>query len=314
MAYISSNNNRWYCQLENSYGQVPGITSQNRFPAVQMSVQQKVLTPKRQDKTGTRTFPGALANMRKETTFDLTTYMSAWINPGTPAYGPLFQATLGAVPLLFHGGTSANSTSLIIAFNAAHGLMIEQAITYLGEIRFVASIIDSMTILLNAPFSTTPPVGAPIGQTVTYLPSTELPSVSVFDFWTPSTSVQRVLCGCAIDQFGLQVNGAYQQFDFKGTAQDVLDSGSFIAGSGQLNTFPIEPTPISTTPTTVIPGHLGASVVRCGPNKLPYLDKCQGNPQKQSRYEDAGVRIDTTAGDKPGSTVRSIRYGDLWPG
>ena len=257
MAYISSNENRWYCALEAAYGQVGAVTAQNRFPAVKMSVQQKVEVPKRLDKTGTRTFPGAPANMRKETQFSLTTYMSSWTNPGAPAYGPLFQAVLGASPLFFNGGSTASATPLTIAFNAAHGLSTGQAVSYQTEIRFVAAVPDAMSVVLNAPFSSAPTPGAPIGQTVTYLPSTELPSVSVFDYWTPATSVQRLLCGCALDQLQIQVNGDYQQFDFKGYAQDVLDSESFISGSGQLNAFPAEPAIVAGTPVTIVPGHLG---------------------------------------------------------
>ncbi len=257
MGYISSNNNRWYCQLEPSFGQVPAVTSTNRFPAVQMSVQQKLLTPKRLDKTGTRTYQGSPVSLRKQTSFDLRTYMTAWTNPGAPSYGPLFQASLGATPLTFHGGSSASSTSAIVSFNAPHGLVAQQAITYLNEIRFVTSIVDGQTVLLNAPFSTTPAPGAPIGQTVTYLPATELPSVTIFDYWTPNTAIQRILCGCAINQAEIQVNGDYQEFAFKGIAQDVFDSASFVSGSGQLTTFPAEPTITSGAPTTVIPGHLG---------------------------------------------------------
>ncbi len=262
MAYISSNNNRWYCQLENSYGQVPTITAGNRIPAVKMTVQQTVETPKRQDKTGTRTFPGALANMRKQTKFDVTTYMTSWSTPGVaPAYGPLFQAALGASPLYFNGGTAAStasSSSILIAFENAHGLIVGQAITFLGELRFVAVVIDSFTVVLNAPFSTTPTLGTAIGQTVTYFPATELPSVSIFDYWTPSTSVQRLLCGCGMDSFQLQVNGDYQQFEFKGMAQDLLDSESFasVSDNGGLSSFPVEPV-TGTAPTTIVPGHLG---------------------------------------------------------
>ncbi len=262
MAYISSNNNRWYCQLENSYGKVPSITASNRIPAVKMSVQQKVETPKRQDKTGTRTFPGALANMRKQTKFDVTTYMTSWTTPGTaPAYGPLFQATLGGSPLYFNGGTAAStasSSNILIAFESNHGLAVQQAVTFLGEIRFVSVVIDSLTVVLNAPFSTMPTQGTAIGPTVTYLPATELPSVSIFDYWTPSTSVQRLLCGCGVDGFELQVNGDYQQFEFKGMAQDVLDSESFafVPDNGGLSAFPAEPA-VGTGPTTIVPGHLG---------------------------------------------------------
>jgi hypothetical protein len=258
VSYISSNNNRWYCQLESLYGQVPVTSPQGRFPAVQMSVQQKVDTPARKDKTGTRTFAGATANMRKNTTFALTTYMTAWTSAlGAPGYGPLFQSALGAVPLVFSGGTaSATSTATVIGFAAPHGLAVGQAITFSGEIRFVVSVIDAQTVLLSAPFSTIPGAGAAIGPTVTYLPATELPSFSLFDYWTPSAAVQRLLCGCAVDQMQLQVNGDYQEFAFSGMAQDVLDSSSFVSGEGQLTAFPNEPA-LGAAPTTVIPGHLG---------------------------------------------------------
>lgn len=258
MAYISSNNNRWYTQLEASYGQTPTITSVNRMPAVKMSVNQTVETPQREDKTGTRTFSGALANMRKQTKFDLTTYMDSWTpqNAG-PGYGPLFQAALGAAPLYFGGGSvTANSTSTIIGFSAPHGLTAGQAITCSGEIRFVASVIDAETVLLGAPFSAAPTAGTAIGATITYLPATELPSVSIFDYWTPSTAVQRLLCGCAVDSLELDVSGDYQEFRFRGAAQDVLDSSSFTPSQGQLAAFPAEPT-VGASPTTIVPGHLG---------------------------------------------------------
>ena len=255
MAYISSNNNRWYCQLEPSYGQVPGVVPANRFPAVSMTAQQKVETPARKDKTGTRTFSGALANMRKQTQFDLTTYMTSWTTGSMPGYGPLFQASLGANPLYFAGGVAeATSTTSFVTFASPHGLALGQAVTYQGEMRFVSSVVNASTILVNAPFSSIP--NGPVGQTVSFLPSTELPSVSVFDYWDPSTSVQRLLCGCAVDQLSVSVNSNYQQFQFKGMAQDVLDSSSFAPGSGQLTTFPAEPA-IGAAPTTIVPGHLG---------------------------------------------------------
>jgi hypothetical protein len=256
MAYISSNNNRWYCQLETSYGQVPSVTGASRFPAGTMSIQQKVNAAKRKDKTGTRTFAGLPAQTRKQTNFSLTTYMTTWANTGAaPGYGPLFEAALGQHQL-FAGGTSTNaSTTMNIVFSAPHGLIAGQAITFSGEIRFVVSVIDAFTVLINAPFSNSP-AGGTIGPTITYLPTTELPSVSVFDYWTPSTAVQRLLCGCGVDQLEIQVNSDYQNFGFKGMAQDVLDSSSFTTGMGQLTAFPIEPV-VSTSTSTVVPGNLG---------------------------------------------------------
>lgn len=223
-----------------------------------MTVQQKMGTAKRQDKTGTRTFPGALTNGRKQTRFDLKTYMTSWPSPSAqPGYGPLFQGALGANPLLFAGGTAtANSTAMNVQFTAAHGLSVGQAIAFSGEIRFVASVIDTATVLLNSALSTVPTAGAAVGPTVTYFPATELPSLSVFDYWTPSTSVQRLLCGCAVNEMDLQVNGDYHQFSFSGMAQDLLDTSSFQSGMGMLTGYPPEP-PVDPTPITVIPGHLG---------------------------------------------------------
>jgi hypothetical protein len=222
---------------------------------VSMTAQQKVETPARNDKTGTRTFSGALASMRKQTQFDLTTYMTSWTSGSMPAYGPLFQATLGASPLFFAGGTAnASSTTSYVTFASPHGLVLGQAVTYKSQMRFVSAVVDSVTILVNAPFSTVP-TGA-VGQTVTFLPSTELPSVSIFDYWDPSTSVQRLLCGCAVNQMKVGVNSNYQQFEFQGMAQDVIDSSTFTSGSGELTAYPAEPV-VGAAPTTIVPGHLG---------------------------------------------------------
>ncbi len=129
MSYISSNANRFYAAPENAYGQIPTITGANRFPAVKLTTRQELVRAERKDKSGTRTFPGTPPGTRRQTTFELTTYMSSWSNPpDEPGYGPLFRATLGGAPVLFAGGTaSAGSSASQIAFNATHGLMAGQA-------------------------------------------------------------------------------------------------------------------------------------------------------------------------------------------
>ena len=60
----------------------------------------------------------------------------------------------------------------------------------------------------GSPFSTTPLAGAPLGPTVTYFASSQLPSVSVFDYWSPVTAVQRILCGAGIDQMTINARAA----------------------------------------------------------------------------------------------------------
>jgi hypothetical protein len=157
----------------------------------------------------------------------------------------------------FAGGTaSAGSSASQISFGAAHGLTTGQAISYGGEIRFVSAVIDSRTVQLNAQLSVSPASGAPIGPTLTYFPATELESASVFDYWSPSTAVQRILCGAAVDQMRIDVNGDFHQFTFSGMAQDLVDNCSFQGGMGQLNSFPTEP-PLGNFDYAIIPGHLG---------------------------------------------------------
>src|SRR5436190_24167467 len=128
--YISSNANRLYTAHETVYGQVPAITAANRIAAIKLASKQDREKATRKDKTGSRTFPGFPAGLRPITSFDLTTYMTSWDNPaaGPPSYGPLFQASLGAIPLYYPGGTAAaGSTVVALAFSAPHGLVPQQA-------------------------------------------------------------------------------------------------------------------------------------------------------------------------------------------
>ncbi len=241
-SYISSNANRFYTALESAYGQAAAITAGNRIPALKLAVEQQIETRERKDKTGSRTFPGMPVGGRMRTNFELRTYLTSWSGIGAPTYGPLFQAALGGAPVNFAGGTVASYTTAgRLQFTGAHGLSAGQALAYGGEIRFATAIVDTLTVQLNAPFSGAPAAGALITAAVTYAPATELPSATVFDYWDPATAVQRLLCGAAVDQMQILLNGDYHEVRFKGLAQDVVDSASFAAGEGQLQTFPAEP-------------------------------------------------------------------------
>jgi hypothetical protein len=268
--YISSNENRLYTAQESVYGQVAAITAANRIAAIKLLTKQELEKVDRRDKTGSRTFPGLPAGLRRSTSFDLTTYMTSWDNPsaGPPSYGPLFRATLGGTPLLFNGGIAAlGSSQSVLAFGSPHGLVPEQAVSHGGEIRFVAAIIDPLTVQLNAPLSAVPVVGAPLGPTITYIPATDLPSVDIFDYWIPATAVQRILSGAAVDRMQIRIDGDFHQFEFSGPAQDLIDSASFSSGQGQLNSFPAEP---ATAPFnySIIPGHLGEVWLGSGPDRF----------------------------------------------
>ena len=129
-SYISSNANRFYTALESAYGQVGAITAANRIPAVKLTAEQQLLSSRRRDKTGSRTFAGLPPGGRRRTNWALETYMTNWQKtaPG-PSYGPLFQATLGAAPVFFAGGTVALATAEgRLTFTAAHGLAAGQAV------------------------------------------------------------------------------------------------------------------------------------------------------------------------------------------
>jgi hypothetical protein len=258
-SYISSNANRFYTQIEGSYGTVGTITAANRIPAVKLAVKQELDTADRKDKTGTRTFAGLPSGGRRKTSFDLTTYLTNWdkTSVSAPSYAPMFRAALGGTPLTYAGGTAGSGSSgSTLVFSSAHGLTSGQAVTCAGELRFVSAIASTTSVVLNAPFTTTPVAGAILGTTVTIGPATEMPSASIFDYWSPATALQRVLCGVGVGQMELTANGDYHQVTFSGTAQELIDSGSFSGDIGGLSAFPAEPT-VESYSYSIVPGHMG---------------------------------------------------------
>jgi hypothetical protein len=112
-----------------------------------------------------------------------------------------------------------------------------------------------------------PAAGEAISATVTYSPATYLPSVSVFDCWSPATAVQRLLCGAAVDHMEIQLNGDYHEFHFTGQAQDVLDSSSFSGNAGQLQSFPQEPA-LAAFDYSIVPGNLGQAWLGTSPSQF----------------------------------------------
>jgi hypothetical protein len=269
MAYISSNANRWYIARESAYGEIPAITSANRIPAVRLTAQQQRAKSQRKDKTGSRTWQGMPAGMRLQTSFDLTSYMRDWPDPTTlPSHGPLIEAAMGAAGVLWAGNAAGTgSTASNVVFATPHGLMPGQAITSGGEIRFVAAIVNAEAVVLSAPFSVAPVLGAVIGQTATYSLAAQLPSVSIFDYWDPSTAVQRVLCGAGVDQMTVKLNGDFHQLEFKVMAQDLIASASFQAGQGGSTTYPAEPA-LNGFSYSPVPGNLGEVWLGVSPSQF----------------------------------------------
>jgi hypothetical protein len=258
MSYILSNDNRFYVALEQSYGVAATVNASNRIPAVKLTAKQQTEKVQRVDKTGSRTFPGYPNGLRIQTSFGLTTYMATWNDPGVlPPYGPLFQACLGAGAVQSAGGNVASTSGLsTLTFTAPHGLSVGAAVSSGGEIRFVTVVVNAESVQLNAPFSAAPATNSQTGPTAMYQPAESLPSVTLFDYWSPSTAVQRILAGLAIDTLSIKLNGDFHEFDFSGQAQDLVDTASFESGQFGLSAFPSEPT-VAPINYSIIPGNLG---------------------------------------------------------
>jgi hypothetical protein len=257
MSYILSNDNRFYVALEPSYGVAAQITAGNRIPAVKLTTKQQNEKVQRADKTGSRTFAGIPSGIRIDTSFGLKTYMSNWGNmTSLPPHGPLFQACLGGSPAQSAGGTISTASGSTLAFSAPHGLTPGSAVTSGGEMRFVTVVVDAYTIQTNAAFSAAPAASSQTGPTALYPLSENLPSITLYDYWSPTTAVQRILGGMAVDTLSIKVNGDFHEFDFSGQAQDLVDTTSFTDGQFGLSAFPAEPS-VAPINYSIIPGNLG---------------------------------------------------------
>ena len=258
MSCISSNNNRFYVAPESTYGAVSAVTAAARIPAVSLSIRHRVEQPKRRDKTGSRTFVGSPAGFRTRTQFDLETYMTAWsAQDQLPAQHPLFTAALGGEGVKVAPGAVASApTNKQLAFSASHNLTVGKAISFGSEIRFVEAIVNTTTVLLNAPFSIAPTAGSALSPTASFSLGESVGSVSLFDYWSPATALQRILRGASINKLKIKVNSDYHSFVFSGEARDVVDSATFTAGLGSLTSFPAEPD-LAAFDYSAIPGNLG---------------------------------------------------------
>jgi hypothetical protein len=156
------------------------------------------------------------------------------------------------------GALAVNTSSVggQMQTSVPHGLTIGAAVSFNGEIRFVASIIDPSTFVVNAPFSSTIANGQTLSPAITYLVKSSLPSVTIYDYWDPSSTVSRIVAGAAVDTLDITVNGDYHEFAFSGPAADLIDSTTFTQGAGGLTAFPQEPSQTGFD-YSIVPGHLG---------------------------------------------------------
>jgi hypothetical protein len=150
--------------------------------------------------------------------------------------------------------TSVSGTT--VTFAAAHGLSQGQAMAMGGEIRFVTSVASADVVEVNAPFSASASPGGTAVPTITWRAAKSLPTVSLYDYWSPAAATQRIVSGAAVDEFRISVNADFHEFEFRGPARDVIDGASFTADQGGLASFPDEPVQ-QAWDAAIVPGHLG---------------------------------------------------------
>ena len=161
MAIVLATQNRFYAAREPSYGKAAAVGAENRLAGLSLDVRQEFDTPRRRDKTGSRTWQGPPSGRRKRTEFSLTTYLQTNVAPGSPpAVGPLMEAAMGGAPLIFSGASvGGGSGPLQLSFSGSHGLKRGQGVVFKQEIRFVQRVVSSSAVELNAPFTVAPQSG-----------------------------------------------------------------------------------------------------------------------------------------------------------
>jgi hypothetical protein len=288
--YISTRNSRYYAALEATYGQVAPVTAGDRFSGLWLRISQKWEEPRRRDKTGTRTHQGIAGRLRKRTAFELSTYLYARENGGVPPRGgALIEAAMGAAPRVHGGGLQVvQAQGTAVTFGGAHGLQPGDAVAAGGDLRVVTACPDAQTAWLSAPLSAQ--AGQVTGGAVSYAPSLKIPSVSLYEYWSPDEAVQRVLAGCVVDEMTIALNGDFHELTFRGMAAAVIDNKTFEGQQGGLASFPAEPA-VSPLVEMPVPGHLGQAWAGALPSPLETVAEARIRVRNNAelRWRDFGL-------------------------
>ena len=274
--YISTKQNRFYAALESSYGTVAAVTAADRFTGVSLKIQHEQERPKRRDKTGSRSYRGIAGALRARTKYEMSTYLyGREVGNMPPRFGALLEAGLGGTPRVQASGLAVGAIDgTRVSFGQAHGLQPGDAVTLAGEIRFVMTIPDAQSVLVNAPWTQGQTAGEMTGGAVTYGLAASVPGVSLYDCWSPGAAVQRVLRGTVVDETQFRVSGDFHELAFSGEAADVLDSASFETGAGGLTQFPQEPA-LEDLFEEPVPGHLGQAWIGGAPSRVYTLSQAR---------------------------------------
>jgi hypothetical protein len=293
--YIASRENRFYVNVEQSFGAVAAVTAAHRFAASGLDISEEAVYPQRRDKTGTRTRGPVAGPLRRKVDFAVKSYLVGTEAGTSPNCGPLIQSAMGKAPLVSAGGIVESLPAVNrIRFTTAHSLVLGQGVSFGGEVRFVVAVVDDYTVELNVPFTLAPGAGALTGPTVSYSLGNDLKSLSLYDYWSPDSAVQRLVCGGVVDRMKVSVNGDVHDLEFSGPGCDVIDSASFTSGLGQLSAFPVEPALAAEYRAVPVSGHLGQAWIGAIPSQFSTLTK-------------ASMELDN------GVEMRSLEFGSSVP-
>jgi hypothetical protein len=143
-------------------------------------------------------------------------------------------------------------------------------------------------VWLSAPLSGQ--AGQVTGGAVSYGPAVKLPSVSLYEYWSPGEAVQRILAGCVVDEMSIALNGDFHELTFRGMAAAVIDSKTFEAQQGGLAGFPAEP-PVEALMEMPVPGHLGQAWAGATPAPLETVAQARVRVRNNAelRWRDFGL-------------------------
>ncbi|MBK7927507.1 MAG: hypothetical protein IPJ98_08440 [Bryobacterales bacterium] len=263
--HIASYANRSYAALEAELGAVAAMTSSHRLPLSKLDIRSVREASQRLDKSGGRTFVGVPHNGREHTTIEFSSYLTGWDSmSGVPELDAAVQAVMGGeVQANAPNAITDVSGGLTVTMSAPHGLSVGQAIAIGSEIRFVDSVLDDHTVVVNCPMPAGTGGGTGVGRCVTYRLGSHLKSLTIYDYWDPSTAIQRCAAGVSVDQLVVSVNGDFHEMVFSGEGSGYYDSASELPSSSGLQEFPSEPVGEWAT-GELIPGSIGRAWIGTG--------------------------------------------------
>lgn len=292
--HIASYANRSYAALESELGAVAAITSSHRLPLSKLDIRVVREASQRLDKSGGRTFVGVPQNGREHTRIQFSSYLTGWDSmSGVPELDAAVQAVMGGEVQTNSPNTITGvSNGLTVTLSAPHGLGVGQALSAGSEIRFVDSVVDDHTVVVNCPMPAGVALGTAVGRCVTYRLGSQLKSLTILDYWDPSTAIQRCVAGVSLDQLAVSVNGDFHEMVFSGEGSGYYDSASELPSSSGLQEFPSEPTG-EWAAGELIPGSIGRAWIGAGGeacNTLLVGKLAMDNHIDYRRREFGGVR------------------------